>query len=325
MNRAFEQCGKWSAMRTPWMLCGAIGLVVLVWLIGCGGDDDGGPSGPNPSAGLVAQLEWTSAGDLDLSATTPNGSVSGKAAAPDPGCAHGGDNLGSGTGPFVETFTCGSPTAGNYDIAVNNSSANPIDYTLTVTRDGVAESGFPVSQSVAGGAQADHSFTITPPLVPCPYCSDRPDGIAVRIHVINVNAVPDVRVTVDNVNDTIRPICTMYYCGGDLSCFEDDSGASACHDGQQVQTPCNDRCEPKIYALDTRPGELGQAWVYANPGDTIALTFSGELDGETGIDTYTASCVLADDIHTASGGQAFTTFYVTPAPTLVCESGFATP
>ncbi len=321
--------GMGAARRSPKKLslivCGAMAVAAVAWLIGCGGDDGGGPAGPGPTTQLVMKLDWAGAGDLDLSATTPNGTVSAKAAAPDPSCTHSGDDTGTGTGPFSETITCSGPATGAYDIAVNNQSANPIDYTLSVTVDDESQSGFPVSQSVAGGAQADHSVTYSPPVgtIPCPYCSDRPDGVAVRIHVINVQTWPGVRVVVDNVNDTIRPACTMYYCSGEQSCFSDDGGASACYDGDVLYTPCNDRCEPKIYALDTRPGELGQAWVYANPGDTIALTFSGEFDGEPGVDTYTASCVLADDIHTTHGGQAFTTFFVSPTPSLACEAGFA--
>jgi len=313
--------GARNSMRTIAMgLCGVMALAVFVWLAGCGGDDSG-PTNPSPTTGLVMKLEWASAGDLDLSATTPNGTVSAKAAAPDPNCAHSGDNTGTGTGPFSETISCSDPDFGNYDIAVANQSGGPIDYTLSVAIDEESQSGFPVSQSVGAGAQADHSVTYSPPAdtLPCPYCSDRPDNLAVRIHILNVHSVPDVVVTVDNVNDSTAP-CKMYYCGGDSSCVSDEFG-SRCYDGDIRYVPCNDRCEPKIFALDYRPGEFGQAWVYAAAGDTIAFAFRVPQYGAT----YFFRCVLADDIHTTHGGQAFASFYISPAQILVCEAGWQGP
>ena len=162
MKLPFEIRG---ALRNPGMISatflGVLALAVVLWLAGCGGDKGGGPTGPNPTTQLVMKLEWTAAGDLDLSATTPNGTVSTKVAVADPNCTHSGDNLGTGTGPFAETITCSDPAAGSYTITIDNASANPIDYTLSVTKDGSPLSGFPVANSVAGGVQASIPFTYT--------------------------------------------------------------------------------------------------------------------------------------------------------------------
>lgn len=139
---------------------------------GAGGE--GGSGGTGGATGcaslggdrLLMRLDWSQSGggELDVGATTPNGTtnvVSANYNGPDAdlNCTHSGDEP-TQSGMLVEDMRCIPPMVGNYTIQVDNSKTEETAFDLLVTIDGGDVPGFPQTGNVGGNSSTTIEFCI---------------------------------------------------------------------------------------------------------------------------------------------------------------------
>jgi hypothetical protein len=149
----------------------AFGLMTVLALAmpACSGDNPmggGGGGGGGAGGNLTIALTWTTMGDMDVGATTPNGFIAaGSPPGNDPNCTHGGDSFGTGTNNS-ETMACNPAAAGSYTIVVENYDGSAtIGYTVSVQVNGSQIHTFsgsaPPNATLGNGTEIRHSFSLS--------------------------------------------------------------------------------------------------------------------------------------------------------------------